>query len=106
MEETIFAGPFALSGGLKQYRVGVSREDLFNVDPDLAVDSDSDLLFSGGVTYETPVEGLDLFAGYAENFKAISSLLLEVPGRSLDLLEPRRPRTLTSGCSTRGTGWH
>ena len=102
VEETIFAGPFALSGGVKQYLVGVSREDLFNVDPDLEVDSDSDLLFSGGVTYETPVEGLDLFAGYAENFKAISSLLLEVPGRSLDLLEPETASNVDVGLQYAG----
>ncbi len=102
VEETVFAGPFALSGGVKQYLVGVSREDLFNVDPDLEVDSDSDLLFSGGVTYETPVEGLDLFAGYAENFKAISSLLLEVPGRSLDLLEPETASNVDVGLQYAG----
>ena len=102
VEETIFAGPFALSGGIKQYLVGVSREDLFNVDPNLEVDSDSDLLFSGGVTYETPVEGLDLFAGYAENFKAISSLLLEVPGRSLDLLEPETASNIDVGLQYSG----
>ena len=35
LEETIFAGPFALSGGVKQFLVGVSRDDQFNVDPDL-----------------------------------------------------------------------
>ena len=104
-EETIFAGPFALSGGVKQFLVGVSREDLFDVDPDLEVDSDSNLLFSGGVTYETPLEGLDLFAGYSENFKALSALLLEVPGRSLDPLEPETASNIRIGCgSSRSIG--
>ena len=97
VEETLYAGALALSAGIKQFRIGVSREDKFNVDPDLTVDSDSDLLFSGGVTYETPVAGLDLFAGYAENFKAISSTLLEVPGRSLDLLEPETASNIDVG---------
>ena len=100
--ETIFAGPFALSGGVKQFLVGVSREDLFDADPDLAVDSDSNLLFSGGVTYETPLEGLDLFAGYSENFKALSALLLEVPGRSLDLLEPETASNIDVGLQYSG----
>ncbi len=103
-EETLYAGPVALSGGIKQFRVGVAREDLFGVDPALDVDSDSDLLFSGGVTYETPVEGLDLFAGYAENFKAISSTLLEVPGRSLDLLEPETASNIDVGLQYAGDG--
>ena len=102
VEETLYAGSFALSGGIRQYLVGVSREDVFNLDPALSVDSDSNLLFSGGVTYETPVEGLDLFAGYSENFKAISSLLLEVPGRSLDLLEPETASNIDVGLQYTG----
>ena len=97
LEETLYVGPFALTGGAKQFLVGVSREDEFGVSPTLKVDSDSDLLFSGGVTYETPVAGLDLFAGYAENFKAINSTLLEVPGRSLDLLEPETASNIDVG---------
>ena len=101
-EETIFAGPFALSGGVKQFLVGVSREDLFDVDPALDVDSGSNLLFSGGVTYETPLDGLDLFAGYSENFKALSALLLEVPGRSLDLLEPETASNIDVGLQYSG----
>ena len=102
VEETLYAGPVALSGGVKQFLVGVSRDDLFGVDPDLVVDSNSSLLLSGGVTYETPVEGLDFFAGYAENFKAISSSLLEVPGRSLDLLEPETASNIDVGLQYAG----
>ena len=102
VEETLYAGPFVLSGGVKKFLVGVSREDLFNVDPDLTVDSDSKLLVSGGVTYETPVEGLDLFAGYAENFKSISSAHLEAPGRSLDLLKPETSLNIDVGLQYAG----
>ena len=96
-EETLYVGRFTLTGGAKRYLVDVEREDLFHVDPDLTVDSDSSVLFSGGVTYETPVEGLDLFAGYAENFRAIGSTLLEVPGRSLDALEPETASNIDVG---------
>ena len=102
VEETLDAAPFTVSGGVKQFLVRVSREDLFGVDPDLVADSDSKLLVSGGVTYETPVEGLDLFAGYAENFKAISSTLLEVPGRSLDDLEPETASNIDVGLQYTG----
>ena len=102
VEETLYAGPFALSGGVKQFLVDVSREDQFNVDPELTVDSDSNLLISGGVTYETPVEGLDLFAGYSENFKAISSSLLEVPGPSFDTLEPETASNIDIGLQYSG----
>ena len=73
VEDTVYAGPLAISGGVKQFLVNVSCRDLFGIDPGLAVDSDSDLLLSGGVALETPVEGLELFAGYTENFKALAS---------------------------------
>ena len=102
VEETLYAGPFALSGGVKQFLVGVSREDVFGADPNLELESDSDLLLSGGVTYETPVTGLSLFAGYAQNFKAIPSTLLEVPGRSLDLLEPETASNVDVGLQYTG----
>ena len=102
VEETLYFGPFELAGGVKQYLVSVSREDQFGVDRDLGVNSDSKLLFSGGLTYETPVEGLDLFAGYAENFRAIGSLLLEVPGRSLDRLEPETASNIDVGIQYAG----
>ena len=80
----------------------MSREDQFGIDRDLDVDSDSKLLLSGGVTWETPVEGLDLFLGYAQNFRAIGSNLLEVPGRSLDLLEPETASNVDVGVQYAG----
>ncbi len=97
VEDTVYAGPLAISGGVKQFLVNVSRRDLFGVDPGLGVDSDSDLLFSGGVTLETPLDGLELFAGYAENFKSLADRLLEVPGRSLAALEPETATNVDVG---------
>ena len=102
LEETLYVGPFALTAGVKQFLIGLSRDDQFGVGRTLDLDSDSDLLFSGGVTYETPVPGLDLFAGYADNFKAINSTLLEVPGRSLDQLEPETASNVDVGLQYTG----
>ena len=102
LEETLYVGPFALSGGVKQFLIGVSREDQFHADPSLDVSSDSKLLFQGGVTYETPVDGLDLFAGYSQNFRAIASTLLEVPGRSLEQLDPETASNLDVGVQYAG----
>ena len=88
VEDTFYAGPLAFSGGAKQYLVGVSRTDLFGEAPALDVDSDSDVLLSGGVTWTAPLPGLELFAGYSQNFKSLADRLLEVPGRSVEHLEP------------------
>ena len=101
-EETLYFGPFEATAGVKQFLVSVSREDEFGADQMFEADSDSELLFSGGVTYETPVEGLDLFMGYAENFRAFASNLLEVPGRSLDTLEPETASNVDIGAQYSG----
>ena len=97
LEDTFYAGPFALSAGLKQYLVSVERTDLFGETADLGIDSDSDVLFSGGATYTAPLEGLELFAGYSQNFKSLSDRLLEVPGRSLDNLKPETADNIDFG---------
>ena len=101
-EETLYFGSFELTAGIKQYLISVSRVDEFGIDRDLDVGSDSKLLLSGGVTYETPVEGLGVFVGYAQNFRAIGSNLLEVPGRSLDRLEPETASNIDVGIQYAG----
>ena len=102
LEETVYVGPITARAGVRQFFVELSRTDQFNLDPDLTTSSDSDLLFSGGVTYESPIEGLRLFAGYSENFRAFSSALLEVPGRSLDELEPETASNIDVGVQFSG----
>ena len=97
VEDTVYAGPLSVSGGVKQFLVDVSRNDLFGVEPALAIDSGSGLLFSGGATLETPLDGLDLFTGYARNFKSLADRLLEVPGRRLDTLMPETAANLDVG---------
>ncbi len=102
VEETLYIGPVTARAGVRQFFVELSRTDLFNMDPDITAESDSDLLFSGGVTYESPIEGLRLFAGFSENFRSFSSALLEVPGRSLDALEPETSSNIDVGIQFSG----
>ena len=97
VEDTLFAGPLAINAGVRQYLVEVGRRDHFGETAELSVSSDSDLLLSGGFTYTAPVSGLELFAGYAQNFKSLSDRLLEVPGRSLEGLEPETADNLDVG---------
>ncbi len=97
VEDTLFAGPLAINAGVRQYLVEVGRRDHFGDTAELSVSSDSDLLLSGGLTYTAPIAGLELFAGYAQNFKSLSDRLLEVPGRSLEGLEPETADNLDVG---------
>ena len=97
VEDTLFAGPLAINAGVRQYLVEVGRRDHFGETAELSISSDSDLLLSGGFTYTAPISGLELFAGYAQNFKSLSDRLLEVPGRSLEGLEPETADNLDFG---------
>ena len=102
VQETVYIGPITARIGARQFRGELSRSDLFNADPDLSVESNSSLLFSGGITYEPPVEGLRVFAGYAQNFRAFAASLLEVPGRSLGELNPESASNVDIGAQYSG----
>ena len=106
VEETLYAGPFSFSAGVKQFLVDLERRDRFGVGAPLGVDSDSDALFAGGVTVETPVDGLELFGGYSQNFKSLSDRLLEVPGRRVDDLDPETAANLDVGVRYSGDRLH
>ncbi|MEE4279906.1 MAG: TonB-dependent receptor, partial [Halieaceae bacterium] len=49
-----------------------------------------------------PVEGLEVFAGYAENFKAIADEILERPESDLSSLEPETAENVEVGLRYRG----
>lgn len=89
IEDTIETDSFSFSLGVKEFSVDISREDLFGVSPDVSLDSDSDLLVSGGIVWRTPVDGLEVFGGYAENFSSISDNILERPDSDLTNIEPQ-----------------
>lgn len=96
-EDSVQIASLQLTLGIKQFLVDLERQDNFGETTDVKVDSDSDILFSGGVLWETPLEGLEVFAGYAENFKAIYDEILERPESDLDALEPETAENLEAG---------
>ena len=86
IEDVVEVSDFTFRLGVKQFSNEIERVDLFTPnDPTLnfKVSSDSDVLFSGGAAW-TPsaLPGVEVFAGYAENFKAIPDTVLEVVGSS------------------------
>ncbi len=102
VEDVVRFGDLAVRLGAKQFNNEVERADLFNpTDPagNFSLDVESDVLFSGGASW-TPgqVDGLEVFAGYAENFKSIPDTVLEVFSFSEDangniLIEVPDPET-------------
>ena len=82
IEDVVSVGDFTARLGLKQFNNEVERSDKFTPnDPTLnfTLDAESDVLVSGGAAW-TPsqIDGLEIFAGYAENYKAIPDGVLEV----------------------------
>ncbi|MFT6756735.1 MAG: iron complex outermembrane receptor protein [Chitinophagales bacterium] len=77
LQDSLTVENLTLSLGVKQFLVDVERDDRFGDTTAIKVNSDSDVLLSGGLVWETSIEGLEAFVGYSENFKAISDVLLE-----------------------------
>jgi len=103
VEDQLSLAGFTFTLGIKQFLVEVSREDLYGESPDATLESDSDVLFSGGVVWQVLDSGVELFAGYAENFKSISDSILERPSARLDEIEPETSENLELGVRYSGS---
>jgi hypothetical protein len=75
--------------GAKKFIVDLSKNDNFDNSKDVDnVNSDSDILISAGFVADMPLDGLELFAGYAENFAAIKDTVLERDASTLTEIQP------------------
>ncbi|MBX2849031.1 MAG: TonB-dependent receptor, partial [Acidiferrobacterales bacterium] len=77
LEDSIILNDLTVSLGIRQFFVEVERIDNFDDGNQTSLNSDSDVLFAGGIRWNTPIDGLELFASYSENFKALNDLVLE-----------------------------
>ena len=85
-QDQMTLGDLQLNVGLQQYLIDVERTDNFNASNNGKLNSDSDLLPSIGLIYGL-TERLELFAGYAKNFKAIPDTILNTVGQEFDNLK-------------------
>ena len=97
LQDSLTIDALTVSLGVKQFFVDVQRDDLFGDSTSIQANSDSDVLFSGGLVWETGVEGLEAFFGYAENFKAIADVLLEDTEIDLSTIEPETSTNMDMG---------
>ena len=102
LEDSVDVGDVTLTLGAKKFLVDIERKDNFGETPGVALSSDSDLLWSGGLLWQTPLDGLEVFAGYAENFSAINDEILERPESDLSALEPETAENIEAGIRYRG----
>jgi iron complex outermembrane receptor protein len=97
LENELDMGWANLRLGVKQFYVDLERQDNFDNTNQASVSSDSDALFSAGIVMPVPIDGLELFAGYAENFAAIKDTVLEREASTLDQVKPESAENLDLG---------
>lgn len=77
-DDSVTFGDLTARAGIKQYHLDQSRVGLVGDPLVTGMKYWSKALFSGGLNYR-PVKGLEVFAGYAQNFAALSRSLLDQP---------------------------
>ncbi|WP_156840541.1 TonB-dependent receptor [Novosphingobium aquimarinum] len=95
-QDEVTFGPVTANFGVKQFLTHIDREDLFGETPNDSIRSKSDLLLSGGVQVN-PIAGLNFFAGYSENFKALTDALLEFSNADFSEIKPETAENWEAG---------
>lgn len=96
LQDEVQYGPVTANFGIKQFSNGIDRVDNFDANGAASVSSKSRVLFSGGARVE-PVKGLDMFAGYSENFKALTDDLLEFNNADFNSIKPETAKNWEAG---------
>lgn len=82
VEDIVTVSDFTFRLGLKQFNNEIERIDNFDradVTKNFTLDTESEVLLSGGAAWApSALPGVELFAGYSENYKAIADSVLEV----------------------------
>jgi len=98
LEDTIVVGDLTARLGAKQYLVDIERLNEHQGGARTAtVNSDSDVLVSAGLVYNLPMDGLEVFAGYAQSFSSIKDGVLEANQTALDFVEPETADSMDIG---------
>lgn len=92
-QDAVTYGNLTAAFGIKQYFLKQTRAELFDDQVSTGITSHSDPLISAGLTWKAPVDGLEFFAGYAQNFSAISNGVL---GESQEVIDRIKPETADS----------
>lgn len=107
IEDSISFDKLTVSLGGKQWQVETKREDLFAGAAGAgSVNSDSDFLLNAGIHFQA-TDGLEVFAGYAENYASVKDVVLEAADivnnpNALDDIEPETAENFDAGLRYNG----
>lgn len=96
-QDSLTFGNLNASFGVRQYFVDKSLDELLSDEVTTSINSHSDPLISAGLTWQTPLEGLELFGGYSQNYSAIGNGLLGNSQEVIDAIEPETADSLEIG---------
>ncbi|WP_299084153.1 TonB-dependent receptor [uncultured Paraglaciecola sp.] len=88
LEDQLDLGFAKVTAGLKQFNVDVAKNDRYVSANDKSVTSDSDLLISAGFVAPLPIDNVEVFAGFAQNYAAIKDTVLERDDADLSVIKP------------------
>ncbi|WP_214655074.1 TonB-dependent receptor domain-containing protein [Sphingomonas albertensis] len=96
-EDAVTYGPLTARLGVKQFFLDQSRTELLGNLSATSIQSHSDPLINAGLTYVTPLQGMELFAGYSQNFAAIGNGPLGQPPEAIRNLRPETANNIEIG---------
>jgi outer membrane receptor protein involved in Fe transport len=96
-EDALTYGPVTARFGVKQFFLDQVRQELLNDRERTALKSHSDPLISAGITYQAPIQGMELFAGYSQNFAAIGNGPLGQPPEFVTRIKPETADNIEAG---------
>jgi hypothetical protein len=96
IEDSVAFGPVTVTGGIKQFQNDLERNDQFGQSADTTLDTKSDVLLSAGVRFDVTPD-LNVFGGFAENYKALTDAVLENTGADFSRLEPETSENWEGG---------
>lgn len=95
-DNAITFGDLTARAGFKQYRIDQDRTGNVGDALSTTMNYNSKILFSGGLNYR-PLPGLEVFAGYAENFAALRRSLLDEPENVRREIKPETADSIEGG---------
>ena len=96
LQDTMTLGDFTINLGVQQYLVDLEKFDHSVRKTTAKVNSDSDVLFSGGILFQATDE-IELFGSYSQNFAAIKDTALERDASALNDIEPETADNIELG---------
>lgn len=97
IQDAMTWGPLTARFGIKQFFLDQGRKELIGTPGATAIDSKSKPLISAGLAYRAPVDGLELFAGYSQNFAGIGNGPLGQPVQTIRRLKPETANNIELG---------